>query len=34
MLTTGSGLTFESAGVHALKGVSEARELFRLVAVD
>jgi len=31
LLTTGSGLTFESTGLHALKGVGEARELFRLV---
>ncbi|HXW84237.1 MAG TPA: adenylate/guanylate cyclase domain-containing protein [Candidatus Binataceae bacterium] len=29
-LLTGSGLTFESAGTHELKGLGEARELFRL----
>jgi class 3 adenylate cyclase len=34
LLTSGSGLNFESAGVHALKGVGEARELFRLVGGD
>jgi len=30
LLLTGSGLTFESAGVHELKGLGDARELFRL----
>lgn len=30
LLLAGSGLTFESAGVHALKGLGEPRELFRL----
>jgi class 3 adenylate cyclase len=29
-LLTGSGLAFESAGIHELKGFGEARELFRL----
>ena len=31
LLLAGSGLTFESAGIHELKGLGEARELFRLV---
>jgi class 3 adenylate cyclase len=31
LLLAGSSLTFESAGVHELKGLGEARELFRLV---
>jgi class 3 adenylate cyclase len=31
LLLVGSNLTFESAGVHELKGLGEARELFRLV---
>jgi len=30
LLLAGSGLTFESAGVHELKGLGDARELFRL----
>jgi len=30
-LLAGSGLSFESAGVHELKGLGEARELFRLL---
>jgi len=30
LLTTGSSLVFESVGLHALKGVGEARELHRL----
>lgn len=30
LLLTGSSLAFESAGVHELKGLGEARELFRL----
>jgi len=30
LLLAGSGLTLESAGVHELKGLGEARELFRL----
>ena len=30
LLLTGSGLSFESAGIYQLKGFSEARELFRL----
>jgi class 3 adenylate cyclase len=29
-LLEGSGLTFESAGIHQLKGLGDARELFRL----
>ena len=32
LLLTGSDLSFESAGVHELKGLGEARELFRLIA--
>lgn len=31
LLLAGSDLTFESAGMHELKGLGEARELFRLV---
>ena len=31
LLLTGSALAFESAGVHQLKGLAEASELFRLV---
>jgi len=31
LLLAGSGLTFESAGIHELKGLGEGRELFRLV---
>jgi class 3 adenylate cyclase len=31
LLLTGSGLPFESAGIHQLKGISDACELFRLV---
>jgi class 3 adenylate cyclase len=30
LLLVGSGITFESAGVHELKGLGDARELFRL----
>jgi class 3 adenylate cyclase len=30
LLLTGSDLSFESAGIHQLKGFSDARELFRL----
>lgn len=30
VLLAGSGLTFESAGIHELKGLGDARELFRL----
>jgi class 3 adenylate cyclase len=30
LLLTGSGLSFESAGIHQLKGLAEASELFRL----
>ncbi|MBI3770162.1 MAG: hypothetical protein HY271_16945 [Deltaproteobacteria bacterium] len=30
LLLAGSGLTFESAGIHELKGLGDARELFRL----
>ncbi len=30
ILLAGAGLTFESAGVHELKGLGDARELFRL----
>jgi class 3 adenylate cyclase len=33
-LVEGSGLTFEDAGVHALKGLGEARRLYRLVTLD
>jgi len=32
LLLTGSGLTFESAGTHELKGLGEPRELFRLAS--
>ena len=32
LLLAGSDLTFNSAGLHELKGLGEARELFRLVA--
>jgi class 3 adenylate cyclase len=32
LLLTGSGITFESAGLHELKGLGEPRELFRLSA--
>jgi class 3 adenylate cyclase len=32
LLLAGSNLTFESAGLHELKGLGEARELFRLLA--
>lgn len=32
LLLAGSGLTFESAGIHELKGLGEARELFRLTS--
>lgn len=32
LLLAGSGLSFESAGTHNLKGLGEARELFRLVS--
>ena len=32
LLLAGSDLTFDSAGLHELKGLGEARELFRLVA--
>jgi len=30
LLLVGSGITFDSAGVHELKGLGDARELFRL----
>ncbi|MBI3770752.1 MAG: hypothetical protein HY271_19965 [Deltaproteobacteria bacterium] len=30
LLLVGSGITFESAGVHEFKGLGDARELFRL----
>jgi class 3 adenylate cyclase len=33
LLLTGSGLPFESAGIHQLKGISDACELFRLVGL-
>jgi class 3 adenylate cyclase len=31
LLLSGSGLSFESAGIHELKGLGEASELFRLI---
>jgi class 3 adenylate cyclase len=34
LLLAGSGLSFESAGIHQLKGLGEASELFRLAGSD
>ena len=34
LLLAGSGLSFESAGIHQLKGLGEACELFRLASPD
>jgi class 3 adenylate cyclase len=31
LLLAGSGLSFESAGIHQLKGLAEGSELFRLI---
>jgi class 3 adenylate cyclase len=33
-LVEGSGLAFEDAGRHALKGLTGERQLYRLVAAD